>query len=910
MTDSDKRPLIVTNSQIGVIGDHATIYGGIHFYQHLTPQRVDEATLAAARARLAALPVERFPDTGALPPGSQMGFRRNPLFVGREADLLRLAATLKGGGVAAIGQIAAATGLGGIGKTQLAVEFAHRYGQFFTGGVFWLSFADPQGVPAEIATCGGPGALDLRPDFGTLPLEDQVRLVLSAWCGPLPRLLIFDNCEDEDLLARWLPPGGAARVLVTSRRGQWNAELGVTALRLDVLSRAESVALLRKHRLDLSDADADAIAEELGDLPLALHVAGRFLATYRHAAFGAPQAYLSDLRQEGLKHSSLSDERENYVTAHELHVARTFALSYEKLNLEDPTDAVALDLLKLSAYFAPGEPIPHALLMAAVDLSNGDSETKCRFEDGLARLASLGLVQMGIGGELTLHRLLVIFVLQIATSEKSQTVVERTVLQEAVNQNKTGYPGPLLTWQPHLRFVTNRALERRDLQSAKLCDELGYHLYMLGAYPQVKNYFEQALLIRENILGSEHPDTAKSLTSLGYLMKAMGDLGKGRDYLERAVAIFEKNPDQNKADIAISLNILGALMRTAGNRTDARSYLEKALSIREESLGIEHPETAQSLNTLGYLLKGMGNLEEAQTCLTRALVIRENTLGPDHPEVARSLSVLGSLLRAKGDLTEARLYLERALSIREKSLGHDHPETASSQNNLGMLLHAMGDIAGAFQCYEQALHIREKALGPEHPATATSLNNLGMLLKASGKLILARPYLERALAIREKIYGVNHPATALSLNNLGSLLRDLGDLETAKVYLEKTLVVRTNTLGSEHPSVASSLGNLGSLLRAMGDLKKARDYYEQALAIRIRVLGTNHPSAAQSFFDLSILLQLIGDLSASQTYCKRALSIWEAKLGPNHPNTQTARQSLAAIERRLQAHNSDSVTGD
>jgi hypothetical protein len=212
-------------------------------YGMASPRPVDAATLAAAIGRLDALPLDALPEHGPLPPGSHMPFPPNPLFVGREDALHALAAALKGGGTTAIGQVAAATGLGGIGKTQLATEFAHRYGRYFAGGVFWLSFADAAGVPVEIALCGG--AFGLRADYADLPVDEQVRLVLSAWQSALPRLLVFDNCEESALLAQWRPPAGGCRVLVTSRRGEWDAALGVQALALDVLARDESRTLLQ-----------------------------------------------------------------------------------------------------------------------------------------------------------------------------------------------------------------------------------------------------------------------------------------------------------------------------------------------------------------------------------------------------------------------------------------------------------------------------------------------------------------------------------------------------------------------------------------------------------------------------------------------------------------------------------------
>ena len=151
------------------------------------------------------LPVDDIPEPGPLPEGSRMPFAVNPLFVGREEDLRTLARQLKAEETSAIGQveIAGVTGLGGIGKTQLASEFVHRYGRYFEGGVFWMSFADPAAVPAEVAACGR--SLDLHPSYETLPLEQQVRLVEEAWQSRSPRLLVFDNCEDEQLLDRWRP---------------------------------------------------------------------------------------------------------------------------------------------------------------------------------------------------------------------------------------------------------------------------------------------------------------------------------------------------------------------------------------------------------------------------------------------------------------------------------------------------------------------------------------------------------------------------------------------------------------------------------------------------------------------------------------------------------------------------------
>jgi hypothetical protein len=259
---------------------------------------------------------------------------------------------------------------------------------------------------------------------------------------PAARLLIFDNCEEEELLAQWRPLTGGCRVLVTSRRGEWRSDLGVHALRLGVLSRRESIALLRKHRSDLPP-----IAEALGDLPLALRLAGSFLQRYRHAELGAPAAYLAQLRRADLLDHRSMTAGGGSPTGHAL--ARSFALSYDRLNPVDTIDALALALLARATCFAAGEPISRDLLKTSLDLLEDDAEAELRSEDAIARLVALGLIEQDNRGALVLHRLLGLFV-RAETGKRELTsarmAVEETVLAVAHKLNRAGYPAPLLVW--------------------------------------------------------------------------------------------------------------------------------------------------------------------------------------------------------------------------------------------------------------------------------------------------------------------------------------------------------------------------------------------------------------------------------------------------------------------------------
>jgi tetratricopeptide (TPR) repeat protein len=679
------------------------------------------------QSQLDAMPLDHVPTVAPLPKGSLMPLASNPLFVGRELDLMALARALKVGETAAIGPLAAATGLGGIGKTQLASEFAHRYGQFFAGGVFWLSFADADGVPAAVAQCGGVGAMNL-PAFEALQFDDQVARVRQEWQSPMPRLLIFDNCEEETLLDTWRPKTGGCRVLITSRRATWDVSLGVQAHPLDTLPRAESIALLRKFRPDLAedDPDLDAIAAELGDLPLALHLAGSFLKQYR--ADTTPAAYLAELRSVALlDHESLQGvDLTVSATKHDLHVGRSFALSYNQLDSSKAVDALALGLLARAAYFAPGESIPRDLLLSTVEQTK-DAAGHRKASRALTRLANLGLLDVETSGALRLHRLLAAFSRTTSADATAQPAVEQAIIDIAYDLNMKGYPEPLLAIQSHVRVVTEAALPRNDARVATLCTNLGYHLKMISDYSGAKPLYERALAIREQVLGPNHPDTAHSLSNLAILLRRQGEYAA------------------------------------------AKPLYERALAIREQVLGPNHPDTATSLDNLAELLRSQDDYTGAKPLYERALAIREQVLGPSHPDTTHSLNNLGKHLYQQGDYTRAKPLLERALTIRKQELGPNHPDTAASLNSLAELLWSQGDYIGAKPLFERALEIREQVLGPSHASTAHSLNNLAILLQSQGEYAAAKPLYERALAIHECALGHDNPTTLKIRTNLAVL---------------------------------------------------------------------------------------------------------------------------------------------
>ena len=707
------------------------------------------------------------PDPGPLPPGFRIPFQRNALFTGRVEPLQALArALLEGDGRSALVTQAVA-GMGGVGKTQLAVEFAYRYGRFFHG-VHWVNAGEAEGMEAEVAACGEAMGL---PDWPEKQPE-QIARTLSEWQRGGPRLVVLDNLEEVGAAQEWLArlSGGAVRVLVTARRTDWPGFLGLRALRLESFTPGESRAFLRQYLPDgrVTEADLDALAERLYFLPLALELAGRYLAG--HARLPVAD-YLGRL-ESIWEHPSMAGWREELgnPTGHDLRLAETFAVSWERVE-----DETARRLFLLAGYCAPNQAIPCEVLEEAA----GIDREAC--DGALGVLTGLGLLEMGDpGAGPTIHPLLAEYGRAIVPSapegEGILGALADALGRLAYQANDTGLPAHFALLRVHVGTVASATQEAGLVRARTLWNELGVHLRAVADYTGAQAAFERALTIDERAFGPDHPEVATDVNNLGRVLQDLGEL--------------------------------------AG----ARAAFERALTIDERLFGPYHPNVAIRVNNLGQVLQDLGDLAGARAAYERALAIFERVLGPDHPNVATSVNNLGTVLQGLGELAGARAAFERALAIDERAFGPDHPNVARDVDNLGRVLQDLGELAGARAAFERALEIDERAFGPDHPEVATCVNNLGDVLRALGELTGARAAFERALAIDERAFGPDHPKVAIRVNNLGSVLRDLGDLAGARAAYERALRIFEKFLPSDHPHIRTVRDNLERVRRSEGSL--------------------------------------------------------------------------------------------
>ena len=798
---------------------------------------------------------------------------RNQFFTGRETVLAQLQETLAERGRVAL------SGLGGVGKTQTAVEYAHRHLDEYVY-TFWATAHSREALVSAYLTIASLLKLPECDAKDRALAVDAVKRWLSSQEG---WLLILDNANDLGTAREFIPQGKNGHVILTTRARAVGAVARVVKIKtmdteeggLFLLRRAKYVA--ENAALDFASkadqANAIKIATQLDGLPLALDQAAAYI---EETGCGLTD-YLELYRQHASKLLRRRGE-----PASENSVASTWILSFENIEKANPA---AAELLRFCAFLDP-DVIPEELFAKGAPELGPVLGTIVRdalaLDSVFSELSNYSLVRRDANaGTLEMHRLV-----QALLKQGMDEGTQRLWAERAVRVVDRAFPQvELSTWtlcerilpQAHAsaELISQWGLEFPE--AARLLNEAGVYLYERGHYTEAEFLCQRALDIREKALGPNHPDAATSLNNLALLYDAQGQYAKAEPLSRRALEIREKALGPNHPDVATSLNNLAELYRAQGQYAKAEPLYQRALAIWEKALGPNHPDVAISLNNLAKLYRAQSQYAEAESLCQRALEIREKALGPNHPDVATSLNNLAKLYRAQSQYAKAEPLYRRALEIQEKVLGPNHPDVATSLNNLAELYSAQGDYAKAEPLCQRALEIREKALVPNHPDVATSLNNLAELYSAQGHYAKAEPLYERALAIWEEALGPEHPKVATCLESYASLLRKSGrPVGEAEPLIRRALSIDKKSYGPEHPNVATGLNNLAQLLQNTNRLGEAEFLYQRALAIREKALGPEHPDVATSLENYAILLRNIDRAENARLLESRAKAIRRA----------------------------------
>jgi tetratricopeptide (TPR) repeat protein/transcriptional regulator with XRE-family HTH domain len=752
-------------------------------------------------------------------------YPRNSHFTGREALLDHLSRLLTLGSSessshprrAALSQPQAIKGLGGIGKTQIALEYAYRSRDQGTyTHILWVNASTEESIMASFLTIA-----QALPQIVASNETDQ-RKILAAilqWLHTCqdPWLMIVDNADDLALIQPYLPQQGQGCILVTTRA----TAVGWLAAPIDVdpmgLLEGTRFLLHRAQRLPATEEEyneASNVVMTLDGFPLALDQAGAYIEETGCSI----EDYLHLYEQHRTR---LLARRGRQATNYPDSVATTWSLSFQTIENDHPA---AAELLCLCAFLSPDH-IPEELLTDAAmhwpSLLQQSVKDQISFNDLMEVLLAFSLVKRLVNERmLSLHRLVQAVQIDRIDPAEHQQWAERVV--RAVHHLFPENPKEQTDrWPECLRY----------LEQVQACDALIKRFYMT------------------------FPEAAELLDRTGVYLREHATYGLAEPLFQQALAIAEENLGPEHQQVASTLNNLGILYWRQGRYELAESYLQRALKIREETLGHHHPQVAYPLNNLGLLYFTQGKYALAEPLLLQTINIWEEAYGLQYPQLIYPLNGLGALYVRQGAYALAEPHLQRALQIREETLGPDNPQVAYPLNNLSVLYLEQGKYELAEPLLQRALKIREQALGPDHPAVAYPLNNLGLLYRHQGKYAQAEALLEQALYIWEHSLGSDHSQVAEPLNELANIARDLGQYEKAETLYQRAFSLRQQTLGEQHLDFAETLHDWAMLREKQGSLSEALLFYQQALAIRESHLEDHHPKITDTRERLSAISQ-------------------------------------------------------
>lgn len=744
-------------------------------------------------------------------------YQRNLFFTGREDLLSTLHDQLNCITASTLTPSQAMSGLGGIGKTQLAIEYAYRYREIYHD-VLWINAATTTTFSSDFIALAR--LLNL-PEKDNADAETVI-LAVKRWFQEQENwLLIIDNIDDLFAIQSFLPTSGKGHVLLTTR----NHAVGSIANRVVVekMNQTESRLLLLKRAriLDIDApletvstdniAQAGKIAALLDGLPLALDQSGAYIEETDCSL----EHYLKIYTE---RQADLLKRRGSTPTEHPESVTITFSLCFQNVIRKNPA---AGDLLRLCAFLSP-DLIPEEIILKATTKSDPLLEKALHdpleFDELIASLLRYSLVRRKAEGRaLSLHRLV-----QAVLKEEMTPEVQRFWAECAVRAVNAVFPkemrvdvwGFCLRYLPHAQ-ICMQLVEKFSFaffEAAQLLHQTGYYLYTQARYGEAEPFLRHTLKIERSIVSKEY-------------------------------------------QLATTEHELARICQALGKYQEAERLFQRALHTFKKVFGPKHNSTLVTLRNFGALYVDQGKYQEAEPLLREALFQRENTAGADHPSTAAAFHQLAVLHQQQGKYQEAEQGLQRALYIYENTVGLEHPDTAATLHEIARLLATQKKYEQAKRLYLQVLNIDEKLVGPEHPSMADTLQALGAIYIQEEAYEDAEKLFKRSLALHEKAVGTNHPSYAGALQTLGVLYGKQGAYEDATRILQQALKIFEEKLGPKHLSTGKTLQALASVCASQRELDKAEQLYLHAQAIFEQILEPNHPYITEVRKELARLRQ-------------------------------------------------------
>ncbi|WP_275413638.1 FxSxx-COOH system tetratricopeptide repeat protein [Plantactinospora endophytica] len=810
--------------------------------------------------------------------------QRNPNFTGRKELLEHLHNELQTSRETAV-LPQALHGMGGVGKSQVAIEYVHQHSGDYDL-VWWVPSEQDGQILASLTKLAQRLDLEVSPEANSA--VPAVREALSTGQVPYDSwLLVFDNAETPDEVQKYFPTGGAGKILVTSRDLDW-ARVS-QAIEVDVFTREESRTFLRKRNPELSDADTDRLAEALGDLPLAIEQA----AAWR-AATGMPVdeylALLEDKRIELLDASPSPDYKRS--------VAAAWKLSLERLK---EVNESAFQLLQICSFFAP-EPIsrdlfagsPTAPITPALDTTLSD---KFRLSRAIRDIQRYALARIDHRrNTLQIHRLIqAVLVGEMGDDERE--LMRRGAHTLLANGNPNN-PSRRERWENYLALrphvAVSRAVESTDPRVQDLVFGIVQFLYHWGDHTGSEELAEEAYGLWVRHRGETAPQTLRLAKWLGWTRWINGKYREARELNQHTLELYRQTLGEEDEGTIDAMYMVSIDLRTSGDFTAARELDEQALAIARREFGDDDFATLVCASSLGVSLRLNGEFARAAKLDRDTADRRATLLGSDDEATLNTLNGLCIDMRESGSYLEARRQQEELYARHLTAFGPDAPATLRAARTLAVARRKAGDHSGALSLAETTLEKYRRRYDDDYPDTIATAVNFAIDLRHTGDLAGALELGEATLERYGRMFGPHHSYTLSARTNLAIVLRLQGDVEAAYRHNKEALELLHSTLGDDHPVTLICATNLASDLYALGKVQEAYEQDTDTLARSERTLGVEHPSTLACSVNLALDLRALGRVNEADKILADTMARLRRVLGDRHPATLNAIQNVRA----------------
>ncbi|MGW4208898.1 FxSxx-COOH system tetratricopeptide repeat protein [Lentzea sp. NPDC004789] len=843
-----------------------------------TPQGVDQVSAPGTH-----IPARERRTSGAQPQIWGSVPLRNPDFVGRTELLDQLRTRLSEPGATAV-LPEALHGMGGVGKSQTVVEYIHRHSSEYDL-VWWVPAEQPAQITASfvelakrlgVATAGSadtavPAVLE------TLRTYDPAK----RW------LLVFDNADSPHDVRQFFP-AGSGHIVVTSRNSEWHGF--ARPVRVDLFTREESIELLHRRGGDIDDAEANALAEALGDLPLAVEQAAAWRAT---TGMQVPE-YLELLKQNRAELLDAGGSEDSQVPV----VAAVWNVPLDRLSKHHRD---ALQLLQVCAFFGP-EPISQQLFRGVRNAPVPD-DLRAALRDpiklgrAVRQISRYSLAKLDHrNNSLQLHRL-VQTVLKNGLSPEEQDSMRHAVHVLLVNGDP-GDPDSTGNWPRYAELLphalVSRAVDCHDEWVRDLIDNLVVYLLNAGDFGGARDLAQQAVESWKDKLGETAPDTLEMSRRLAVAMRRLGEIDEAIQLNENTRRLLVETVGEHHESMLEMLDVVAADRRSEGRFREEMELQQTVYDRSRQLLGEDDPTTLRYAHNLAGCLRLMGDFAKAREVDENNLRLRTSVLGGDHSQTLGSRNALCMDLRECGQYVEAAREQEQALDYQLEVLGDNHPRVIGAKRNLSVALRKAGDHIRAQQLSEDCLERYRRRHGDTHIDTVTALMNFSTDLRHSGDLDKADEFAQRSYEQFNELRGRRHPYTLIAALNVAVIRRLRGELEDALGIDKQAYSDLLEVFDADHPSTLVAATNLASDLAALGQVEQARAMDEDTLERSRRVLGAEHPSTLAVALNLSIDLETLGDHTGAGTLHRQTVAGFRKVLGDDHPATIAAAQYTRA----------------